>query len=227
MTAPRLGKIGAATTGVSVAAFALAMLVALASGLSTAFISYLASMFIAVGYVIFAAALFSQSLGTPNVATGATGLAFSVVYAVFVFIVYYAMLTTVRMNTGLSDEAMAIISYERLGSLFFNYDLLGYGFMGLSTFFLGFTIAPQDKGDRTLRILLWIHGVFFLTCFIMPLFPLFTPDMEGGEVIGTLVLLVWCAYFLPVCVLGWRYFQGALSHSLSKKAIAQGKANAE
>ena len=203
----KLGKIGTIVTGVSVSAFALAMLVGLITGLYTAFISYFVCIFIAIGYVMFSAALVAKNKDKSQSATGLTGLAFSVIYALFIIIVYYAMLTTVRMNDALSDEVLSIINYERLGSLFFNYNILGYGFMGLSTFFIGFTVKPKDKTDKALQLLLWIHGIFFVSCFIMPMLPLFTPDMAGGELIGTLVLLFWCAYFLPICVLGWRYMK--------------------
>jgi len=206
MTNNRFGKIGAAVTGVSVAAFAIAMIFGLISGIDVGFVYYFVCIFIAVGYIMFAAALI-RTEGKPLMTVGLAGLAFAVVYAVLIFIVYYAMLTTVRMNGALGDETLSIISYEHLGSLFFNYDLLGYGFMGLSTFFVGFAIVPKNKGDKALRALLWIHGIFFLSCFIMPMFPVFTPDMSGGSTIGMLVLLVWCAYFLPVCVLGWKYFK--------------------
>jgi hypothetical protein len=207
MTNIKLGKIGAIVTGASVAAFALAMFVELVSRWNTSAMSYFVCIFTAVGYIMFAAALAAPSKDKPLTAAGLAGLSFSVVYAVLIFIVYYAMLTTVRMNGTLGEETLSIISYEYLGSLFFNYNLLGYGFMGLSTFFIGFTVTPKNKGDTALRLLLWIHGIFFVSCFLMPMFPVFTPDMAGGEIIGTLVLLVWCAYFLPVCVLGWRYFE--------------------
>ncbi|MDR1131136.1 MAG: hypothetical protein LBL15_01810 [Oscillospiraceae bacterium] len=102
---------------------------------------------------------------------------------------------------------MSIISYEHLGSLYFNYNLLGYGFMGLSTFFAGFTIIPKAKGDQALRILLHIHGVFCVSGLLMPMFPIFTPGIQNGGTIGTFVLLIWCAYFLPVCILGLQYFK--------------------
>ena len=202
-----LGKISAAVTGISVASFALAMLVSLASGIYTAHVSFLASMFIAIGYVVFATAMVACNKDKQALGTGLAGVAFAVVYALLIFIVYYAMLTTVRMNSALSDAALSIISYESLGSLFFNYNLLGYGFMGLSTFFIGFQVRGKSKHSKALRMLLWIHGVFFLSCLIMPMFPVFMPDMAGGELIGTVVLLFWCAYFLPVCVLGWKYFR--------------------
>lgn len=206
MTNQKTGKIGAAVTGTSVAVFAIAMIVGLVSGLNTSVVSYFVCIFIAIGYIPFTAALASPEKGRPLTAAGLAGVAFAAAYAVLIFIVYFAMLTTVRMNSTLSSETLSVISYEHAGSLFFNYDLFGYGLMGLSTFFIGFTIVPKRKGDKALRVLLWIHGIFFLSCLLMPLFPVFTPDMPGGKVIGTLVLLVWCSYFLPVCVLGWRYF---------------------
>lgn len=205
----KLGKTGAAVTGVSTAAFAFAMLIGLAVGVDTSAVSYFVCIFIAVGYIMFAASVIAPRNDQPLKATGLTGLAFAVVYALFIFIVYFAMLTTIRMNgSSLSEETLSIISFNHLGSLFFNYDQLGYGFMGLSTFFVGFSIVPKTKGDRVLRMLLWIHGIFFVSCLLMPMFPIFTTEMEGGEIIGTLVLVVWCAYFLPICILGWRYFRG-------------------
>jgi hypothetical protein len=208
MSNAKIGKIGAAVTGVGVVAFAVAMIIEAVIGADTTSASYFVCIFIAVGYVVFAAAAVAQGKDGPLKATGLAGLAFAVIYALLVIIVYYAMLTTIRMNgSSLSGEALSIISFKHLGSLFFNYDILGYGFMGLSTFFVGFSIAPRSKGDRALRMLLWIHGVFFITCLLMPMFPLFTANMEGGAIIGTLVLLVWCVYFLPVCILGWRYFK--------------------
>jgi hypothetical protein len=72
--------------------------------------------------------------------------------------------------------------------------------------FLIFTIIHKTRGDKLLRLLLQIHGVFFITCLLLPMLSLFTPDLQGGNVIGTIVLLVWCAYFLPICALSWRYF---------------------
>ena len=202
-----LGKIGTAVTGASIAVFALAMLVQLTTSIHTAQLSYFACIFIAIGYVMFASAIVACNKDKQLLGAGLAGIAFAVVYAVLIFIVYYAQLTTVRMNGALSEEALSIINYERFGSLFFNYDLLGYGFMALSTFFIGFLVRGKSKSCKALRTLLWVHGVFFLTCLFLPMLPVFTPDMAGGEITGTIVLLVWCAYFLPVCVLGWRYFK--------------------
>jgi hypothetical protein len=198
-----IGKLGAAVAGVSVAVFAVSILLQL-FGLNTSSVSYFVCMFIAIGYLMLISGVVSANVDKQKTAAGLAGIAFGVVYAVFIFIVYYAGLTTVRLNSALSEEALSIINYAHMGSLFFNYDLLGYGFMALSTFFIGFTVKPKNKGDRVFRTMLWIHGVFFLTCLIMPMLGLFTTDTHIA--VGISVLLFWCAYFLPVCISGYRYF---------------------
>ena len=198
-----MGKTGAAITGLAVFSFAVSMVFGLFS--NTIFASCLSSIFIALGFIPFMVSLFSKCKNTDKKAVGLTGIAFAAVYAVIIFLVYYAECTTIRMNQSLSEEALSIISYGHIGSLFFNYDLLGYGFMGLSTFLIGFTIEPKNKGDKVLRGLLWGHGVFFLTCLFMPMFPIFTAGTSN--VPGTILLETWCAYFMPICILGYRYFR--------------------
>jgi len=149
-------------------------------------------------------AIFAINKRSDNKALGYTGLAFAAVYAVIILLVYYAECTTVRMNASLSNEALSIISFGYTGSLFFNYDLLGYAFMSLTTFIMAFLIEPVCKADKVLRRMLWIHGVFFLSCLFVPMFPIFT--YGTSDYIGTILLEAWCAYFLPICVLGYKYF---------------------
>ncbi len=45
------------------------------------------------------------------------------------------------------------------------------------------------------------------TCVVLPTLGLFKPNMAGGDIIGMLVLEFWCAYFLPVCILAYRFFK--------------------
>ncbi len=198
-----MGRTGAAITGLAVLSFSVSMVFGLFSNMI--FASCLSSIFIAVGFIPFMVSLFSKCKNSDKKAVGLTGIAFAAVYAVIIFLVYYAECTTIRMNSLLSDEALSIISYGHIGSLFFNYDLLGYGFMGLSTFLIGFTIEPKSIGDKVLRGLLWGHGVFFLSCLFMPMFPVFTKGTSN--VPGTILLEIWCAYFIPICILGYRYFR--------------------
>lgn len=197
-----VGKIASIVTGISVLAFAISMLIGLFS--NVIFISCLSSMFIAIGFLPFMIALYSLNEDEKKKAAGIAGVAFAIVYAVLVFIVYYAECTTIRMNTGLSEETLSIISYGHLGSLFFNYDLLGYAFMALSTFLLGSTINVYNRRDKWLKAMLMIHGIFFVSCLFVPMFPVFTAGTSN--VGGTILLEIWCIYFLPICVLGYKYF---------------------
>ncbi len=196
----KLGLVSSLVTLAAVAAFALAMLVgSLAS-------SYLASIFIALGFVPMICA-FSADCSRHRVGMATAAVVFAAVYAVLVLLVYYAQLTTVRLSS-LSPEASAILDYRQFG-LFFSYDLLGYAFMALSTFFIAFTVTVRSRADRALKTLLFIHGVFFISCFIMPLLGVFSPGMAGGDLLGVLVLEFWCAYFIPVCILAFLHFKKA------------------
>jgi hypothetical protein len=201
----RIGKIGAGITGVAVAAFAISMLVELICGIPMVFISQLVCIFIALGYVILAGSIAAHNSNTEKKAAGVVGVAFSAMYATLILIVYYAGVTTVNLDKSLSSETLSIISYAQTGSLFFNYDLLGYGIMALSTFFIGFTVEPRNKGDSAFRLLLWIHRIFFPACLVIPMFGVF--NGSGDALIGTLLLEIWCLYFMPLCVLGYRYFR--------------------
>lgn len=200
MTNHQTGKIGAAVTGVAVLAFAVSMI------FGSLFASCLSSMFIAIGFVPFVSALAAVNPSSARKAAGLTAIGFAAAYAVIILLVYFAEITTVRMNPSLSSETLSIISFGNAGSLFFNYDLLGYGLMALSTFCIAFTIHPQDRGDKALRALLMIHGVFFISGLVVPMLPVFTETAAGGDMFGTLILEFWCAYFLPICILGYRYF---------------------
>lgn len=200
-----VGKTGAAITGLAVLSFAVSMIVRLFDDSIGTFPSCLSSLFIAIGFVVFICSASAVNDRPQNKAVGIAGISFAGIYAAIIFLVYFAEITTVRMNNTLSEEALSIISYGYTGSLFFNYDLLGYAMMALSTFLSAFAVIPKDRGDKALRLLLWIHGVFFLPCLIIPMFPVFKAG--AGILPGTILLEIWCAYFLPICILGFRYFR--------------------
>lgn len=194
----RLGMFAAVLTLVGVLGFAFSMIIGSNDG------SYLSSILIAWGFVPLICA-FAAYARNDNHGLGYTAIALSSIYAVLTSVVYFAQLTTLRL-TALSDEARALLTYAP-GSLFFNYDLLGYAFMALATFCIAFTIDARSLPDRWLKGLLLFHGVFAVACTLMPLLGVFRADMPGGDLIGVLVLEFWCAYFSPVCVLAYRYFR--------------------
>lgn len=79
---------------------------------------------------------------------------------------------------------------KRIGM--FSYDLLGYALMALSTFFVGLTIEVKSKPDKCLKGLLLVHGIFFISCLVMPILGLFSTDMQGAYWIGVAVLEFCC-----------------------------------
>lgn len=194
----KIGKISSVVTLLAVLGFSLSMI------FKSDFGSYLSSMFIAWGFVplICSFAAYSEK---ETKAFGYAAIAFSSIYATLIMIVYFSQLTSVRF-LDLSQQASQILDYKTFG-LFFSYDLLGYGFMALSTFFISFTIKSSSKGNKWLKTLLLIHGFFVIVCVAMPILGTFKPDMKGGEIIGTLVLESWCAYFIPICLLSYNYFK--------------------
>ena len=192
-------RIGAAMVAVTVFLFAVCMIVGYLFG------SYLVCMFLPIGYILMAAGFYHESGEDRRVAAGA-GMVFSAVYAVLILLVYFAQTTSVRLEP-LGDQAVRVLDYRR-GGLMFNYDLLGYGIMALSTFFIGLSMEGKGRRDKWLKALMMIHGVFFISCFFLPMTGMFT-GMAGGETGngGTMALVLWCVYFLPIGVLGYGHFR--------------------
>jgi hypothetical protein len=165
--------------------------------------SYFSSIFIALGFIPMICSYLSFT-SDKNKAFGYISLSFSIMYGIIIIIVYYTQLTTVRLEI-LSEEITVLLDYSNF-SLFFNYNLLGYMFMSLSTFFIGIALETKDKKEMVLKKLLCIHGIFAISCFIMPLLGLFK-NLTGGKFIGIIILEFWCIYFMPICILSYRYFK--------------------
>jgi hypothetical protein len=198
----KTGMIASVITLLGVLGFALSMVFGWLDG------SYFSSMLIAWGFVPMVCS-FAAYGGQDKKATTYSAVAFSAVYAVLVMIVYFTQLTTVRLQS-LSPEAASLLDYGKFG-LIFNFDLLGYAFMALATFMIGFSIEAITKADRWLKGLLLVHGVFAISCVIIPMLGIF--GGSGGDALGTFVLEFWCAYFTPVCLLAFVHFKRkALSH---------------
>lgn len=194
----KIGMVSSIINLVSVLLFALCMLTKFDFG------SYLICMFIAFSFVPMISA-FCNECDVARKTAGYSAMIFAGVYAVIILIVYFAQVTAVRLD-GLNQQAMQIIDYSKFG-LFFSYDLLGYGIMALSTFFAGLTIQPQNNSDKVLKWLLVVHGIFFVSCLIMPMLGLFSAEMQGCEWIGILVLEFWCIYFTPIGFLSYLHFK--------------------
>ena len=194
-------RIGAAVVTITVFLFAVCMIVDFPFG------SYLVCMFLPLGYIMMAVGFQYESCEERRVAAN-IGVVMAAVYAVLILLVYFAQTTTVRLD-DLSEQALRILDFQR-GGLLFNYDLLGYGMMALSTFFIGLSIVPNSKTDKWLKGLMLVHGIFFVSCFFLPMTGMFTSmaSEEAGNG-GTFALLGWCAYFFPIGILSYQHFRKA------------------
>ena len=192
---------GAAIVAVTVFLFAVCILFDFTFG------SYLVCMFLPVGWIMTAAGLHHECGEDRKVAAG-TGLVLAGVYTVLILLVYFAQTTTV-LTEELTAQASRVLDY-RQGGLLFNYDLLGYGMMALSTLFTGLAMKAENRPDRWLKWLLIVHGAFFPGCFVMPMTGMFTA-MAAGKTGngGSIALLFWCLYFMPIGILAFRHFRAS------------------
>ena len=193
----KIGIYGSAVNSISVICFALSMLAGFDFG------SYLSSMFIALSFVLMVCSYAGLADNTVK-AAGYVSVAFASIYATIILLVYFAQLTTVRQGE-LTCQASELLDFQLCG-LMFNYDLLGYGLMSLATFFAGLTIMSRTKADKWLKCLLMIHGVFFISCLVVPMLGVFRAGNPAW--IGVAVLEFWCLYFCPVGILSFVHFSG-------------------
>lgn len=200
-----LGVWSAFFVTISVVLFASLMLLRLDFG------AYAMSMLISWCYLLLACSFSTAATDDRRVAAGA-GVAFGTLYAGFVTTVYFIQLTTVLHRTG-SPEVLAMLTYQELGSVMFNLDLLGYGMMAISTLFIGLTIAADTPMTKWLRFLMVLHGIFAPMCIALPILNIFgSMPRASGDATGIAVLLFWCLYFAPVGVLSFVYFRQTPNH---------------
>lgn len=192
----------------SIAVAAATALFACGIVLGSNYLSYFASMLISFSYIPLACS-FAAGVSGERKALVYGGVAFACVYAVFVDFVYFTQITTVA-NKVVSPEMLNVLSCDSLGGFMFNLDQFGYAMMAISTFFVGLAVIPQNKPDRWLKALLMIHGVFALSCIVMPMLNIFNSSSgDSGSIIGAMVLFFWCMYFIPVGILSALHFKKA------------------
>ncbi|MDE7295592.1 MAG: hypothetical protein K2N72_14305 [Oscillospiraceae bacterium] len=191
-------KIGAAIVTITVFLFAVFILTGFSVG------QYFVCSFLPLGYIMMSAGFQHESDADRRVSAN-VGMIIAAVYTVLVLLVYFSQNTYVRLE-NLTEQADSILFF-RPGSLMFCYDLLGYGMMSLSTFFIGLSMKPRKKPDKWLRYLMMIHGVFFLGCFFMPMTGVFSTASDSHGIGGNIALLFWCVYFIPIGILSYRHFR--------------------
>lgn len=176
-----LPRIGAAIVTITIFLFAIFLIIDFSFG------SYFVCMFLSIGYIMMVAGFKYEYADDRRVAAN-IGMVLASIYAVLIFLVYFAQTTSVRLDE-LNEQSSAILDFKRSG-LIFNYDLLGYGIMVLSTFFTGLSIKADRTSDKWLKCLMIIHGIFFISCFFMPMTGVFSNTSIGESSSGGVIALV-------------------------------------
>lgn len=170
-------------------------------------VSFSAAMLLAPAFVAMMVSIALQAAPEKRV-WGQLGAAFATIYAVMVTITYYLQLAVVRSGDGgPSAEVLQLLEFSP-GSALFAVDMLGYGFMTLATL----ASAPVFVGsglNRWLRLWFTAHGLMVVPTLLAPLM------MGGGaagesDAIGSLVLIGWSVFFLPLAGLVVIHFRRQL-----------------
>lgn len=195
-----IGTVSALLVAAAVCAFAFSMV------LGDENFSYAASLVLAWAWVVLAGAFAAAATADRSVAARA-GAAFATLYAGFATAVYFVQLTTV-LHQSAPPDIIKVLSYQELGSVMFNLELLAYALMALSTLFIGLTISASNGAGWWLRWLLLTHGVFAPVCLALPMLDVFgaMPRSAGAD-IGVAISFGWFAFFLPVALLAFAYLR--------------------
>lgn len=194
-----IAKLGSWIVTVTVFLFALFLIINYPMGY------YFVCLILPLGFIMMTAGLHNECEKDRKVAAN-TGLILAAIYGTFIMLVYFAQLTTVN-NEQLTEQAANLLEFGKFG-LIFNYDLLGYGMMALSTFFTGLSIKAENKADKWLKALMMIHGVFYFSCTFMPMTGIFSKMSSGGDGLGgRFALVAWCVYFFPIGILSFLHFR--------------------
>ena len=194
-----LAKVGSGIVTVTVFLFALFLIINYSMG------SFFVCLILPIGFIMMTAGLHNEIESDRKVAAN-IGLLLAGVYSTFIMLVYFTQLTTVN-NEQLTEQAANLLEMGKFG-LIFNFDLLGYGVMALSTFFTGLSMKAKNKADKWLKALMMIHGVFYFSCTFMLMTGMFSKMSSGGDGLGgRLALVAWCVYFLPIGILSFLHYR--------------------
>jgi len=199
-----IGRTAALSIAVETTVFAISLIWELMSPSEFAKnLGYIASFLLAISVVIMMACFYDIAQAK---IFGLFALVSSIIYAPFCISTYYLQLSIVAFNPlNLSSEVLQAITFKP-GSLTFALDMLGYGFLCLSTLAAGFALTEEK--DKVLRILCFIHGAIAIPTFAAPIISgIFRSSGGQTNDVGSFVLLFWCLIFLPIALLFMRYFK--------------------
>lgn len=198
----KLGFISSIVIGGAVSIFLVCLIVALfTKNAFTENLSYGVCAVLSWGWVA-TAVVYSCYTKKERSAAAKIGVATGIIYSTIISIVYFTQITTVLYDS-VDEKIVQAFSFSAAGSWLFDLDLLGYGLLAISGFFVGLALQTNRKTDKALKLLLMLHGMFFV-CMFVPILPLPATNQGSG---GTIALICWCLFFLPICALSALHFK--------------------
>lgn len=169
-------------------------------------LSFLSSFLLAISFMVMMTAVHYI---TPDEAKiwSHIALALAIVYAALNTSVYYIQLVVVRTNSlNLPENFVRPLTFLP-GTPLFAIDMLGYGFLTLSTFFAAFAFTG-GKIEAWIRRLFVLHGLLVVPTLIFPALVTYEPPSKVvKDISGNIALLGWSIVFLPGIVLVARVFR--------------------
>jgi len=168
-------------------------------------LGYVASLLLAISVVTMMACFYHGTREELKV-FGLLALVSSILYASFCVSTYFLQLSIVALHPlDLSGEVLRVITFKP-GSPIFALDMLGYGFLCLSTLLAGFALA--EARDKALRVLCFVHGAMVVPTLASPILSgVFLSASGETDDTGNYVLLFWCVVFTPISLLFMRHFK--------------------
>lgn len=133
------------------------------------------------------------------------GIVFACIYVVFITLTYYTQLALFFNPPSVSSDILNLLDYQKPNSWMFVINMLGYGFMTLSTLFTAFVFGKSNI-EKWLKRIFVFHGIFFVPTIVFPLLPL-EASVEESALFGSLALILWCLVFVPLAGLVTWYFK--------------------
>jgi hypothetical protein len=201
-----LGRVAALAIAIATIVFAISLIWEMINLSEFAKnLGYVASILIAISVVIMMACFYDGTREQLKI-FGLLALVSSIIYAPFCISNYFLQLSIVAFNPlNLSSEVLKAIAFKP-GSPTFAMDMLGYGFLCLSTLAAGFALV--EAKDKVLRALCFFHGAIAVPTFAAPIISgIFLSTSGETDFTGYYILLFWCIVFVPIALLFMRYFK--------------------
>lgn len=145
-------------------------------GFSLKFLQMFPSIFLAPTFIIVVVTLNNKIEKSKKIWTQ-LAIPFAIIYAVMVTIVYFvAMTIIIPEQMDETNKMVEPLLYE-FGSFLYAINVLGYGFMSLSTLFLSFAYS----NNKITRFLLLLNGILFIIIPMQMIFPslLYVSALQG------------------------------------------------